>query len=268
MAFVDDEDDGSLRSGFSGKILGVLAFAAAAVAAKFLIPAFLQSPSAATPDRVRAEIERDPASREIFGAIRASYPDEYETFLQRFSDTANATKDTWTLRQQAFNFTRGLMRIHFEGLARAPSAALRDIALQYAALYRALHRADVRLCAEAANAGFQAGQELPFDAKGIIAHLGAMQITAARQGEAHPSPPRSPMNEADQEQLLRAIEARSESGARLLRDERAMTTATQEQQCQTAIALYETVGALPPDKAAKATIHLLRASQVPTTPAS
>lgn len=263
MAFVDDEDDEGLRSGFSGKIVGVLGVAAAAVAAKFLVPAFMGSSRDYTPDRVRTEIESDPGNREAFAAIRASYPTEYDTFLRRMADTANSTKDNWALRQQAFDFTRGLMRIHFDGLARAESVEIRNIALQYGALFRALSQSNVDLCGQAATRGFSPGMEVGPEAMAIINHIGAMQITAASHGEARATLPRVAMTEAETQQFLRAVRARSEPSLRLMLDDRAMASATPEQQCQAAIVVYEVIGALPPDDGAKATIQLLRSSLVP-----
>jgi len=265
MAFVDDEDDGSLRTGFSGKIVGVLVLAAAIVAGRFLLPHILRSPSEATPERVLEEIERQPGNRELFEAIRSNYPAEFETFLQRFADTANATKDDWPLREMGFNFTRGLARIHFEGLAHAPSDALREIARQYAVLYRTLGQTNVSLCARLATGGASSATD-PIGSESVVGHIGALQISAARQGEIRPSPTRSNLNDREAESFMRALRARSDMAARLLLDERAMANATPTQQCQSTIALYETMGELPPDQAAKALVYVLREGLQTTSP--
>lgn len=269
MAYLDDEETGTGARSLGAKVTGVIVAFAVILAVRYATSGniFGAGSGGWTPERVDRELQAHPQAGELYRAVKASYPSEYQAFLRRVTTVAKSGNGA-AVETEAFNFTRQLTIDHLEGFSRAPSGQIVAVARQYSLLVSTLQRTDVNLCARFINEGLSPGTRPPPEATAILGRIGVMQIQASRAGETRPSDPRPDLTEQEAAALFREIERRSPSVSRLLADERALASAPPAQQCAAGLAIYETVAAMPPDAAAKATVTLIRHSFTPAPAAS
>lgn len=270
MAFLDDEKEGGPPNKIN--LLGmVIGFMVLGFVIKFAATGNIFGVKQRwTPDRVEAELMADSQGREIYQTIKDAYPADYRLLLGRL--TTLAASGTLEERQREMGaFTRRLMIEHLDGLARAPSYQLVEIARQYTLLIGTLQRIDPATCAQFLTSGAAPGMQPPPEAQAIMGRIAMLQVRAARAGEAQAgaAPLRPEPSAQEDAALLAEVGRRSPEAQRLLMDQNAMRLAPQRQQCAAGLALYQTIETLPPESSARMTVSMLRGSfgqAAPPTP--
>lgn len=242
-------------------VVAVIAFIAAAVGGALWVRGgdLFKGGGGTGTNRIDAELQNHPQAGELYRTVKANYPDEYQAFVARLSEAAR-NGGSAAVEAQAFAFTRQLMVNHFAGLAKAPNGRIVEIARQYHLLATTLQRSNVALCAQLATTGFRPGSRPPPEAMAILNRIGTLQLQAARVGETQGGTARTDITPAEGDALVVAIGRRNPEAGRLLSGGNALDLASPAQQCDTAVAIYEAIVAMPAEDAAKVTVSLLRQS--------
>jgi len=210
-----------------------------------------------SPGSVEARLTARPELATTLAAFRETYPNDYRAWLAALSEItdrqgAEAADLAATERLRAFIASK------VEAIASAPVADLDALADANLASLLRLREAGAALCAAFVRNGAQ-GERLPPAALATIGQANALQFRAARHGEGPQRIARAQLSEADGglwylaiRQLDPALAGRINSGS--------AGQGSAEERCATGITLYRAAAALPAERAANVTAHLVRQS--------
>ena len=232
----------------------VLCLAAAALAAAAPPPPVLGHVSRAD---LKTLIEGEPNWGEMFRALRAEYPEEYEKLIDIAAEAVEATDGNPQAKQQSFAEMRRFMSSKTPFLVRAPDADLHAIALAYAELVHRLQRGDVALCARFSVQGFSPADTIPQPAIRILAHLNALQLHAMRHAESAPAAARGELQPADAIAFMAAVTRLDPASMSLVRDQSKLVAASDAEKCAAGIAVYDAAAALPEAQSANVIAALI-----------
>lgn len=197
-------------------------------------------------EAVAAELARDPMSRDVVGAIREIYPEDWTSITNTLAERVRAGDTPDQLRRQGFELMRSFAASKGAATAAAPDAELRGVAETQLALARSLQAVNPGMCARFTFAGFSPDDMTAFPPASAdeLGRAIRAQLVASRAGTDRPATRPQPSPQ-DLQVFLRAyIEAGGDEGV-LQRGGTISGDGTVE--CSSGIAIYQAVTALPPE---------------------
>ncbi len=201
-------------------------------------------------EAVAAELARDPMSRDVVGAIREIYPQDWTRITASLAERVRAGDTPEQLRRHGFELMRSFAASKGAATAAAPNAELRAVAETQMALARSLQAVNPAMCARFTFSGFSPDDMAAFPPTSAdeLGRAIRAQLVASRAGTDRPvtRPQPSPQ---DLQVFLRAyVEAGGDEGV-LQRG--GGVTGDGVQECSSGIAIYQSVAALPEETGAR-----------------
>jgi hypothetical protein len=256
------DDEGS-SNGYAKKFAGFLAFAAAFVGAKLIVPPAMSYFSRHTTDwsqRYETEIAGHPDFKDFYSSMKTNFPDDYAQLKAETVKKLEAGASGEELRNYSFTFMRTFMGNHKPDIASAPSTSLEKVRNAQIAVGEAFRRQSPEMCGHFVMTGLSQSDRPTAEATHALGILVVAQMDAASAGVTHPiSRNASKMSDADGVALVTKMQRNglSDKLLNIFASENGLASAAPATQCDIGMRMLNAVAELPKDQADRISAYLI-----------
>jgi hypothetical protein len=181
-----------------------------------------------------------------FGEMRKDFPGDFQAMEDKLADKYAAGASDADETQEALIELKTFIAGKSDDVAKAPQDALLPINAQRTRIFDAVRAESIEACANMSQGGMAGAAKLSQATQDILAHIVALDIAAAKAGQAHPTTyPDFTFSAAERSALLAQLAAQG-----LHMPPGGLTMADSNTQCGIASVTQHFIASLPPEEIA------------------